>query len=239
MKRIYHYLSLLVLAAVMTLLPAGCSGGDTERNVTYTFDDSAEGWTGDFTDLPIDDWESYHLQFQHTLLPGDLGGSGLMLRGSNGSDDLFMYARKELTGLKPDTTYRITFQVELATNVPAGLAGIGGAPGESVWVKVGASAAEPVPVSVIEGDTPYYRLNVDKGNQNNDGANAVRIGDIAKTSGDETDAYELKTLNNVDNPLEIATDGDGTLWVFVGTDSGFEGVTTLYYSSIMVDLQAE
>ncbi len=226
------------LAALVVLPLAGCSGGDEQRNVTYTFESDAEGWTGDFTDLPVNDWESYDLKFEHTGLPEGLGGSGLMLSGRNSSDDLFMYIKKQIEGLRSDTVYHVRFAVELATNAPAGAVGIGGAPGESVWVKVGAAPVEPAPISVIEGDTPYYRLNADKGNQNNDGANAVRIGDIAKSSDEFSDTYELKTLNNTDNPLEMTTDRDGNLWVFVGTDSGFEGITTLYYTSITVDLQA-
>ena len=32
-------------------------------------------------------------------------------------------------------------------------------------------------------------------------------------------------------------DDDGTLWLILGTDSGFEGLTTLYYDEITVVLE--
>ena len=37
--------------------------------------------------------------------------------------------------------------------------------------------------------------------------------------------------------LTARTDGAGTLWVFVGTDSGFEGATAVYYSRIEIKLE--
>ncbi len=209
----------------------------------FTFDEDAEGWTGDFTDLPADyDEEMYALEFAYSVLPEELDkdSGSLMLTGSNRSDDLFMYVKRQLTaadGIEPDTLYRIYFEVEFATDAPAGAVGVGGPPGEAVWVKVGAAGEEPVPVEVVEADVNYLVLNVDKGRQNEDGDNAVRIGDVAKVTCEEFGVYEMKTLDNTDHPLHISSDADGNLWVFVGTDSGFEGTTTLYYHRIEVHLE--
>jgi len=38
--------------------------------------------------------------------------------------------------------------------------------------------------------------------------------------------------------LTATTDGSGKLWVFVGTDSGFEGLTALYFSTVDVSLNS-
>ncbi len=221
--------------------------GDTDLvptlSFSYTFDEDAEGWTGDFTDLPVDyDEDMYELEFGYEPLPEELAehGNALMLSGQNRSDDLFMYVKKLLTaddGIEPETTYRIAFEVEFATDAPAGAVGAGGPPGEAVWVKVGAADVEPVPMEIIEADVPFYVLNVDKGRQNEDGDNALRIGDVAKVECGEFDVYELKTLDNLTSPLEIKSDADGNLWIFVGTDSGFEGRTRLYYNRIDVHLE--
>ena len=232
----------------ISLALAGCDmGGSSAPEVplsfTFTFDEDAEGWIGDFTDLPVDYEEDlYQLEFEHTELPADVQeeGNALRISGMNASDDLFMYIRKALSseeGIEPDTTYSITFEVEFATAAPAGAVGVGGPPGEAVWVKVGAADEEPIPVETKEGSRPFYLLSVDKGRQNNDGENAIRIGDVAKEDCDEFDVYELKTLDNSSEPLEIPSDEDGNLWIFVGTDSGFEGLTTLYYSRIHVQLE--
>ena len=45
------------------------------------------------------------------------------------------------------------------------------------------------------------------------------------------DLYTLKTVTS-DNPISITTDNNGQLWLIVGTDSGFEGNTTIYYNKI-------
>lgn len=242
MKKTFIVAATLFVA--LALVSSGCDRADDTADglsFEYDFSESDHGWTGDFTDLPADyDPDLYQLRFEHTARPAEVGeGKALMLSGRNASDDLFMYVRKGLTsadGIQPNTTYRISFEVEFATDAPAGAVGIGGPPGEAVWVKVGAAPVEPVPVQEPDMGTTYWLLNVDKGRQNDDGENALRIGDVAKEHDEQFEVYELKTLNNADEPLEIASDGEGNLWIFVGTDSGFEGTTTLYYTNISVEL---
>jgi hypothetical protein len=234
----------IVLVAFL-IAGVGCTrapdGAPDELRFEYGFGESAHGWTGDFSDLPVDyEADIYELEFAHTARPEELGtGNALMLTGHNRSDDLFMFVKKGLTtadGIQPNTTYRIVFEVEFGTDAPAGAVGIGGPPGEAVWVKVGAAPIEPVPVEEAAMGDLYYLMNVDKGHQNEDGEHAVRIGDVAKEHSDDFDTYELKTLDNAAAPLEMTSDSDGNLWLFVGTDSGFEGRTTLYYTSITATL---
>ncbi|MBS4021343.1 MAG: hypothetical protein KGZ79_02820 [Dethiobacter sp.] len=80
---------------------------------------------------------------------------------------------------------------------------------------------------------------MDKGGQSEGGKNAIVVGDAAKLENEEFGVYELKTLNNAGEPLEITSDADGNLWLFVGTDSGFEGKTVLYYTSVKAALTAK
>ncbi len=238
---------LLVIGLFFLINLSACEDVDNavdpeKLSFEFDFSESKQGWTGDFADLPVDYEEDlYELKFAHKERPAEVNGDkkALMLSGQNASDDLFMYVKNQLTaedGIKPDTTYKIRFEVEFATHAPAGAVGIGGPPGEAVWVKVGASPMEPVPVEE-NGNNPYYRMNVDKGIQNNDGEHALRIGDVSKPTCDDFDTYELKVLNNTEEPLEISSDNEGNLWIFVGTDSGFEGRTTLYYTAIRVSLE--
>jgi hypothetical protein len=138
-------------------------------------------------------------------------------------------------GLKPETSYQVTFMIHLATNVPAGLVGIGGSPGESVFVKAGATAMEPLAEEDVSG---YLRMNIDKGNQGSEGKDMINLGDVAHPElGEGTgEEYKIKTLSSDGRSLEVITDADGGLWLIVGTDSGFEGLTALYYSQITVAL---
>ena len=59
------------------------------------------------------------------------------MHGHNRSDDLFMFLKTQLDGLEPRTGYRSTFVVDVATCIPEGVVGIGGSPGESLYVTAG------------------------------------------------------------------------------------------------------
>ena len=128
-----------------------------------------------------------------------------------------------MEGLQPSTEYAVTVEIDLATNVPGGLFGIGGSPGESVFVKAGASAIEP---SQEQDASGWLRSNIDKGNQANEGTEMVVVGNVSHPDvvGDE---YKIKPLTNEQSPLSVTTDANGGVWLIVGTDSGFEGLTAL------------
>ena len=203
----------------------------------YAFDDNfvndTEGWTVGFADLPSN-WtdDLYELESWYTQLPEGLDGNGIYVQGHNRSDDLFMYLTKQITGLKPNTNYEVHLAIDIAANVPAAMMGIGGSPGESVYVKAGASTDEPI---VSSDDTGHLRISVDKGNQASHGSEMFSIGNVAnfEVVGSE---YRIKTLENTGRTVTIPSDDEGRLWVTVGTDSGFEGLSTFYYSAVRYQL---
>jgi heat shock protein HslJ len=207
---------------------------------TYTFEDDEEGWITGFADLPADyDPAIYELDSEWQEMPDDLDGYGIYMQGHNRSDDLFMFLKREVDGLEPGATYRATFRLVLASNVPPGLSGIGGSPGESVYVKVGATTEEPL---VEEDPTDgWLRMNIDKGNQATEGEDMINIGDMANPNltPDSAGSYELMEQNSGGREFEVMADQDGVLWFIVGTDSGFEGLTTLYYDTITVVLEQQ
>ena len=43
---------------------------------------------------------------------------------------------------------------------------------------------------------------------------------------------QFKSLDNREKPLSITTGSSGTVWVYVGTDSGFESLSEFYYGRI-------
>ncbi len=78
-------------------------------------------------------------------------------------------------------------------------------------------------------------MNIDKGNQARSGTQMVVIGDL--THPDESDSeYRIKTLDNSGSPVTVEADNAGNAWLIVGTDSGFEGLTHLYYHRITYTL---
>ncbi|MGD9093990.1 MAG: hypothetical protein PVF74_14170, partial [Anaerolineales bacterium] len=220
---------------VLTL--AGCSGGyEQEYQFEYTFEEDQQGWTTDFADLPADyDPAIYELDSGWGELPSGLEGNAIFLSGHNRSDDLFMFLKVQADGLKPNTTYQAEFTIELASNVPEGLMGIGGSPGESVFVKAGATTDEPEVITDYDG---WLRMNIDKGNQASEGDDMINLGTIANPNIDlETftgEEYELMTLTSEGRDFDILSDGQGKVWLIAGTDSGFEGPTKVYYDRISI-----
>lgn len=205
--------------------------------LSFDFEENEEGWVGDFADLPEDGQEIYDLEVSHSPLPEEIEPSSgsIKVQGHNRSDDLFMFLKKQITGLSPSTTYQITFDIELASQYPEAAPGAGGSPGGSVYLKAGATAEEPLPVAEDNSRVPFLRMNIDKGNQSQEGADMFNIGTVGIEN--EEYRYELIQRGNSDRPFSATTDADGNLWLVVGTDSGFEGLTVLYYNSIKVRLE--
>ena len=212
----------LILFSAVRALPTG--------TVVREFDFSSgdQGFTSDFADLPAGyDPEFYNLVADHRNLPAEIGvGKGLFISGINHSDDLWMFWKKKLTGLQPNTEYQVVLDIEMASNVAPGLVGVGGAPGESVYVKAGVSQAEPLVAPDSEGQ---LRLTVDKGNQSTSGSAAAVLGNVAKEN-DNSEQYAILHRNNRSIQQSATTSADGSLWIFFGTDSGFESTTALYYT---------
>ncbi len=231
------------ISSLLMVIFCSCSLSDNDPRISvfsasFDFGEAQNGWEADFTDLPStrEDSSFYELKFAYTELPANLGShKSIMLSGNNHSDDLFMFIKKKVTGLMPNTSYNLVFEVELASNAPEGSVGAGGSPGESVYLKVGASEVEPK--KIVQSDR--YVLNVDKGNQSVAGENAINIGDISIPAG-STD-YMLISRSNASSTNQsflARSNYDGEIWLIVGTDSGFEGTTTVYYTKVNVVFSA-
>lgn len=234
-------ISKLLALGLVAAATAGCKLDSENSRPVYdlVFDfngtSGAQSWTGGFTDYSVvQDSAMFEFSLAQTKLPAPLDTTkkGLRIEGMNRSDDLFMFIKTKLTGLTPNTTYDVLFSVDFASMYGDSLVGIGGSPAKSVYLKAGATGTEPV--KVRNGD--MYLLNVDKGDQSTGGKDAVLLGDV---SIGNTGQMKYKTINRNNGgsaPLKAKTNGKGELWLFVGTDSGFEGLTTLYYQRVQVSL---
>ena len=211
-------------------LSLSCGGPSDQLGFDYRFSSGPQGWVAGFADYPANNEEIFFLEadYRPLLAPLDTSRNALFIGGTNRSDDLWMYWKGQNL-LPPNTAYRVTFRVEIATKVQAGCVGVGGAPGEGVTVKAGVSLIEPDRFVDSSGD---WRMNVDKGQQTNGGEDALAIGDLANSQrcGSQLPAWELKVLSSGSESLQFSTDGSGVVWMFVGTDSGFESRSEVYYT---------
>lgn len=203
---------------------------------TYTFESGLEGWQAGFADYPqAAREEDYTMQAVHSLVPPNLSPRTYSIRisGTNRSDDLFMFLKKQFAGLRPHQTYQLSFEIILASQYPQNAVGVGGSPGGSVTLKAGASQVEPLPV-LAQADN-WWRMNIDKSNQSQSGRDMQVLGTIGIAGS--AFVYERITRSNQANPIRVQADEAGKLWLIVGTDSGFESTTTVYYDEIRVHFQ--
>ncbi|WP_432665435.1 stalk domain-containing protein [Wukongibacter baidiensis] len=207
---------------------------ETIPDISYNFDKDLQGFEGGFADLPLGDdvKDFYELDFKYKDIPvKDEGSKGIYMTGNNHSDDLFMYIYKNIGKdgeLKPNTRYSMDLTFKMATNVPAGMVGIGGSPGESVYVKAGITNKKP---NAILDENNHYRLDIDKGNQSQGGKDLSTIGNMAKADETMDDSYSYKHFRTTSI---VETDSEGNAFIVIGLDSGFEGKTEVYFDDIMI-----
>ncbi len=124
------------MGAVLTLGMVSCDKTDDSvgPNFIHTsdFNKGTENWETGITDYSTEQDSIMEFSSKVTALPTDSLKKGFMLTSSNRSDDAFMYLKRKLTGLVPNQTYNIQFEVQLASQYPETGIGIGGSPGGSV-----------------------------------------------------------------------------------------------------------
>jgi hypothetical protein len=221
----------LIIYAVLTSV--------SSIRLEFDFGEGGQGWEAGFAEYSPD-MADMMLEEGIRSLPSELGvnGTGYYIQGMNRADDLFMFLKRRLgaeDGIAPGQEYRVGFTIVFASNAPSDAVGIGGAPGESVYVKAGASTIEPM--VYLDSDTGYYTLNVDKGTGNSDSGEAASVvGNIANGLSAEEDPRYVSLMRRHEHEYTVTASPAGDLWLLVGTDSGFEGLTGVYYQSIAVTL---
>lgn len=239
----------IVLITLVTFTPIAL-GQVTSSPVSVSFDfrNGALGWEAGFADYqPATDKDGfYELKAELRNLPSELGidGTGFYIQGNNHSDDLFMFLKRRLDsadGIVAGQTYQITFTLGFASNAPTGCVGVGGAPGDGVTLKAGASPAEPKALLGSLGsdprEQPSLRMNVDKSNQSQGGIAASVTGNIANGRPCDQGPYPYVSIQRIHQHTSLVNaNSNGELWLLVGTDSGYESLTALYYQRIDVTL---
>ena len=145
--------------AALLLVTAACSDNTAPDGTLILEADfnQAAGWTADFVDVPASQEPDVQFEAGTRSLPDNLGAGqrGLYHAGTNISDDLFMFFRKQVSGLEPGTTYRATFELTFASTAGAGC-DVGPS---SIWIKAGLSPQTPTPV-VTRWNTMAPRIPV-------------------------------------------------------------------------------
>lgn len=224
----------MILSAVYLLFAValpGCGGSaappdpdDPPIVFDFDFSNGAPGWLGGSAQYPVAYEPNMMIDTGARALPAPLTGDGFYLYGKNLSDALFLYTKRRVTGLKPNTAYSVTFSASFATKALQ----VGG---DSMFVHAGVSASEPNRIVVTVSGQPYYMMNIElQGNGVTNPANTVILGNLVKPNPQSPD-YEIKTVT--DTRAVIGRSGaNGEAWILVGVQSGFEVDTEVYFTRV-------
>lgn len=227
---------LLVVAGAAFFLSVSCNDDNRIKTdpveFSWSFTSEAEGWTGDFADYPVGKEHEYQLYFGYDSLPLPLDPNqgALKVSGMNLNNNLFMFVKKRITDLEPNTVYYATFTVEFATNEPGNELNAASVPGGNIFIGAGATSVEP---EKTVGESNLYGLNIGKCNEDQDGEDMIVLGNI--TNDEEEPVFALKTVSN-QKPFHCVTNEAGELWIIIAVDSGVESATEIYYNTITVSL---
>lgn len=227
----------LVSAAGGAMLAQDEAAPDEPVVISYDFEADAQGWETIVADLPDGfDPEVGDLLFEWRPLPENLEGHGLYSQGANQSDSLFMGWHGRVDGLEPSTEYQIDAVITLASSIPAAWGGQPDSPAQA-FVKLG---GVDHPVETVVDDDGWLRLNALKGQGPEGGQDAIVLGNVANPNlGEEyadAQTFALMEMDTLVRSLVASSDAEGSMWLFMGTDSIYPGFTVLYYDQLDLTL---
>lgn len=204
------------------------------NKITLGTDDAVptvDGWSAVFAEYPEGEQAFYELESGLKNLPEplDQAKKAFMLSGNNHSDALQMWLVKQLSGLEANSKYKVEVELELASKYPDGSVGIGGSPGNSVHL-VSKFAAEGYTLEKGSDKGDNVKLTLKKAAGVPESVLEFELGDVS-TNIDQY-VYRLINRKKSSDAKVVSTDSQGKLWAVIGTWSGFEGISTLYYIRI-------
>ena len=136
------------LIGLLLVVMSGACSNDDPKTIRIDFAAGTTGWNAGFADYPVGEDAFFELEADYGPLmpPLNVGQNAHYITGNNYSDDLWMYYKGQVAGLDGNRRYSVRFDIEIATNVPTGCFGVGGAPGRrrhrESWC-VGESSQKP------------------------------------------------------------------------------------------------
>lgn len=230
--------NLILLSIVFVFIFGSCKDDNEEQNnptvlLETDFNKGTDGWKAVYAAYPEADADFYELVSGIKPLPAplDQSKSSFLLSGNNHSDALQMFVVKQLSGLAPKTNYSIETEVELASKYPDGSVGIGGSPGNSVYL---VAKFATMGYTLEKGKSSNIELTLKKVEATPESILNLDLGDVSIPS--DQYVYQLISRKKTSTPEVVQSDQQGKLWTVIGTWSGFEGISFLYYTRIKIIL---
>jgi hypothetical protein len=204
-----------------------CSGGKDPlpiRFIESTFESGLEEWSGDFAYVKPGSNASVKFSVVQAPLPETLKSElhGLKLEGTNSGDSIFLFIKKKVTGLDPAKTYKVAYQIDLATHFPDTLAGAG----RIIYLKAGASGTEPKSIAGPDIST----VSIQNGALAKSGPQMRLLGNVANRL--DSTYYRPIIRKNANVAVPVTPDVNGDIWLCVGINTTFKGNMALFFDRI-------
>ncbi len=240
-----------------TTLDAGSKGAGNgrtgnERDVVhrevvkrFDFDQGEQGWTPGLSNYnlsggrTVEDYLKYGPAEVKPIEPyNGPPKRGYYLAGDNLSDQLFLFISQgfgEADGLRPNASYRVHFEITLATQIPPLSAG--GSQGLSVGI-----LSRAPEVRVIESSselTTSYLVGNDGESRAAHGKELDSVGEIKSDTprmpGDQNPPY-ISVGYSHDFRAIVTSNEVGQLWLLAGPQSAFERGMSMFFERVSIRL---
>lgn len=212
---------------IATLFLVSCKGGSETLPIKFfesTFDTGTEDWTGDaalYTSTQSDS-VGFTMSQGKILNYSDTTVRALAVQATNTGDSLFYFIKKKISGLDPNLTYKVAFQINMVTSYPDTTL----SSGTLIYIKAGASTEEPT--KALSGN--YYSVSIAKGAIGKSGTEMLYLGDAG--NGIDSTALASIVRDNANLAVEVKPSSAGEIWLCVGTETTYKGKIQLYYDRI-------
>ncbi|MDE7103746.1 MAG: hypothetical protein K2O46_05795, partial [Bacteroidales bacterium] len=181
-------------------------GAAHAQSYNTTFANGDDGWVGSAVGYQPDLRKNYGISvywnlFSNPITQGER--TGLLFKGKNLNGDLFVYAFRQITGLKPNAVYHITFNATVY-DLPKQSARSG-----RVCVKGGSLLKIPAHLFLYQVES-----NFDKGAFGKDGAD-LQVLDCLEVGP----TGSKHVVQNYRRPIEGRTNHKGELYLVIGFEA--------------------
>jgi hypothetical protein len=209
------------------MLLASCHKGPEPLPIKFfdsTFETGADEWLGDVAFYKAGTENLVKFSAEQAQLPDGLRSPlhGMKLAGTNQGDSIFLFLKRKIGNLDPAKTYKVAYDINLASNLPDTLAGAG----RIVYLKAGASSTEP---GKILGNG-IYDVTIKNGAIAKNGSEMLLLGNLA--NGLDSASYRAISRNNANKAVVVKPSPIGEIWLCVGVNTVFKGDISLYFDRI-------
>ncbi len=212
---------------ICALILVRCHSAPDPLPITFvesTFEAGADEWTGDFAFYKTGQESTVKFDLKQELLPSVLKSTfhGLKLEGQNQGDSLFLFIKKKISNLDPNIIYKVAYEINLASNLPDTI----GSSGRLVYLKAGASTAEPSKIDI----NGIYGATIKNGALAKSGKEMLLLGNIG--NGLDSTYYRAIPRNNANLAVEVTSSDKGEIWLCIGVNTKYKGNIALYFDRI-------